>query len=100
MKFFKNIWKYSRLRFYILNAFWNYNFWIFSKKIFKTISYKIEDGEFEMTDTLGMKKNIKNVSRRRFVGYIYKNNIYLDNPGLKIDDRETWKSWKRKGLIN
>jgi hypothetical protein len=87
------------LRFYILNASWNYKFWIFSKKIYKVVNYDIEDGEYGMGDDFKIKKNKKKISKKRFVGYFYKNNIYLDNPGLKIDDRETWESWKRRGMI-
>ena len=88
-----------KVRFYILNALWNYRFWFFCKKLFKMVHYNIEAGEYELDDTLKIKRNIKSFTKKRFVGYFYKNNIYLDNPGFKVDDRETWKSWKKKGLI-
>lgn len=96
---FKNIWKHSRLRFYILNASWNYKFWVFAKKMYKTVHYTVEHGEYEMDDDLKIKKNRKSISKKRFVGYFFRNNIYLDNPGLFIEDRDTWESWKKKGLI-
>jgi hypothetical protein len=99
MGFLKNIWKHSRLRFYWLNAKWNYRFWLFAKKMFKNINYDIEDGEYQMDDYYNVKRNKKRISKRRFVGYLYKNQIYLDNPGFKINDRETWEVWKKKGLI-
>lgn len=99
MKFFKNIWKYSRVRFYILNSLWNYRFWLFAKKMFKYITYQVEDGKYELDDTLKVKRNIKKITKRRFAGYFFKNNIYWDNPGFKIEDRKTWESWKKRGLI-
>ena len=34
-----NNWKYSTLRFYILNAIWNYKFWLNAKKIFDTVTF-------------------------------------------------------------
>ena len=97
--FFKNIWKRSKLRFYILNTIWNYSFWLFAKKIFKNVTYEIEYGEYEMDDYFKLKRNKKRVAKRRFVGYFYKNNIYLDNPGFKINDRMDWEVWKKRGLI-
>ena len=97
--FAKKIWKHSRLRFYILNAVWNYKFWLFAKAYYKTINYNVEEGEFDMNYDFKIKKEKKNVNKQRFVGYFFDNNIYLDNPGLKIEDRETWEVWKRKGLV-
>ena len=99
MSFAKKLWNHSRLRFYILNTLWNYKFWLFAKKIYKTINYSIEYGEYEIDDDLKVKKNKKNISKKRFVGYFFENNIFLDNPGFKIDDRETWEAWKKKKLI-
>jgi hypothetical protein len=99
MEILKNIWKYSRIRFYILNAIWNYKFWLFTKKMYKTIKYQIEDGDYSMEFDYTLHKEKKTVSRKRFVGYFFQNNIYLDNPGMRIEDRETWEVWKRKGLI-
>jgi hypothetical protein len=95
----KKIWKYSRLRFYVLNAMWNYKFWLFSKRLYKKISYQIEDGDYEENVYYGLEKKKKLVTKKRFVGYFFENNVYLDNPGLKIDDRETWENWKKKKLI-
>ena len=99
MKSIKSIWKCSRLRFYILNALWNYKFWLFCKKLFKTVHYKAESGEYELDDTLRIKRDVKSFTKKRFVGYLFQDGIYLDNPGFRVDDRETWESWKKKGLI-
>jgi len=99
MKLFKNIWKHSRLRFYILNARWNYRFWLFAKKMYKNISYQVEDGEYDMNYDYTIKRKKKTVYKKRFIGYFFENNIYLDNPGFKIDDRETWEAWKKNGLV-
>jgi hypothetical protein len=41
----------------------------------------------------------KNIESKRFIGYVYNNKIYLDNPGLENIDRDTWKAWKKKGLL-
>ena len=46
-----------------------------------------------------LNKKKKTINKKRFVGYFYNNNIYLDNPGLKVDDRETWNAWKKKKLV-
>ena len=88
---FKKWWKYSKLRYYVLNAKDNYDFWLRSKKIFKTIEYK-EIASFRNLD-------FKKVRKKRFVGYQYKGKIYLDNPGIIISDRDVWKSWKKKNLF-
>jgi len=97
------IWKHSRLRFYILNAHWNYSFWINAEKIFKNHTYDVSEEEFnfENVDITGkMHNKKKKVHTRRFVGYKYKNGMYLDNPGLRHTvDKETWNAWKKKGLI-
>ena len=34
----KNWWKYSSLRFYVLNTLWNYKFWLGAKKVFENIT--------------------------------------------------------------
>jgi len=98
-KFFKNKWKHSKLRFYILNALWNYRFWLFAEKMYKTITYTVVDEGYDV-DIIGkMIPKKKQVIKKRFVGYFYKNGIYLDNPGLQGIDDETRKVWKKKGLI-
>lgn len=79
---------------------WNYKFWLFAKKMYKTVSYKVEDGDYDMDFDYKLKKKNKSIYKKRFVGYFFENNIYLDNPGIKIDDRETWESWKKKGLVS
>jgi hypothetical protein len=86
-----NWWKYSTLRFYVLNAMWNYKFWLNAKKVFENVSYS------EKSDRLGEKESI--INKKRFKGYLYKGNIYLDNPGIPDIKRDVWESWKQKGLI-
>lgn len=93
------VWKYSKLRFYLLNTIWNYRFWLYSKKIYKDINYVTEIGDYEMDDFFKLKKNKKPVKKRRFVGYFFENNIYLDNPGMPIKERDVWEKWKKKKLI-
>lgn len=98
------IWKHSRLRFYILNALWNYKFWLFSEKIFKERSYEVNlETELDLDDLDVTGKMIykkKKINKRRFIGYMYDGMMYLDNPGFKHTvDKDTWKAWKNKGLI-
>ena len=99
------IWEHSRIRFYILNARWNYKFWLFAEKIFKEHSYEvIEEEELDLdnvdiTGKIIYSKKKKN-SKRRFVGYLYEGRMYLDNPGIRpLVKKTTWESWKKKGLI-
>lgn len=103
MAFFKKIynklWKYSSLRFYIKNAIWNYKFWLNCKKIYKQVNYYIKEDDYYFDESFKIRYKQKPIQKKRFAGYIYKNNIYYDNPGFKIDDRETWKQWRKKGLI-
>lgn len=98
--YIKNLWKHSRFRFYILNAIWNYKFWLFAKKMYKTVSYQVEDGEYMSDVYYSVKRQKKTISKKRFIGYYYKGNIYLDNPGFKIDDHKTWNAWKQKRLVD
>lgn len=97
------MWKHSRLRYYILNAIWNYKFWLFAEKIYKDYYYDIVDEKISLDDvdiTGKINFNKKRVFKKRFVGYMYQNGMYLDNPGFKHTvDKDTWKVWKSKGLI-
>ncbi len=89
----------TRLGFYYLNLKWNASFWLKSKKMYKNIILTRKTGDFSI-DEVGRMNYIKiNESKRRFVGYSYKGNIYLDNPGFKIKDRDLWVCWKSKNLI-
>jgi len=99
-KFLKKHWKFSRTRFYINNALWNYGFWLKCERIYKTVTFKINDDDFFVDEALRMHYKKKIVTKKRFVGYMYKGSIYNDNPGMPIEDRETWKKWKKKGLID
>ena len=88
----KKWWKYSSLRFFILNAKHNYDFWLNSKKIFREIEFIKFNSSFR-------NNSFSKEKRKRFVGYEYKGKIYLDNPGLIIKDRDLWEVWKKKKLI-
>jgi len=96
-------WKHSRLRFYILNAIWNYKFWLFAEKMYRTHTYDVKEDEFNLdnVDITGkMHFKTRKVAVKRFVGYKYENAMYLDNPGFRHTiDKATWNAWKRKGLI-
>ena len=96
---FKRFWKYSKLRFYILNALWNYKFWLFAKKMYKNDSYVIDINEYDMDYTFKLIPKKKKVNRKRFIGYMYKNGIYIDNPGIQGVDQDTLNVWKRKKLF-
>jgi hypothetical protein len=85
----KKFWKYSKLRFYYKNAIWNSEFYLFSKKIFKDIEYTKGEAEFRF----------EKVKRHRFVGYRFKNNMYLDNPGFIDVEPDVWKEWKSKNYF-
>lgn len=98
---FKNAWKHSRLRFYILNTLWNYKFWLFSKKVYRNINHVVTNTEeYEMDYTFKLIPTRKTISSKRFSGYLYKGKIYHDNPGIQGIDKETWQVWKKKGLID
>lgn len=96
----KNFWKHSKLRFYILNTLWNYKFWLFAKKIYKDHVYEVDTNSYEMDPYFNLKPKKKVIRSKRFVGYMYKNGIYLDNPGIQGVDQETWNAWRKKGLLN
>lgn len=98
---FNNLWKHSALRFYILNTMWNYKFWLFSKKIFRTVHHVVKDtSNYEMDYTFKLKPGLKEITSKRFSGYLYQGKIYHDNPGIQGIDKETWQAWKKKGLID
>lgn len=94
----KWFWK-SRLRFYILNLKWNVKFWLFSKKIYKTVTYNVPVQDFFSDYSNKMYARTKTVTKKRFEGFLYEYQIYQDNPGIPNIDRETWLAWKKKGLI-
>lgn len=86
----KRKWYFSSLRFYYLNAKWNYNFWLKCTREYKTLEY------YHFSN---LKEEPQKLSKLRFIGYKFNNTIYIDNPGFPIKDRELWKCWKKKGLI-
>lgn len=86
----KKKWKFSKLRFYTLNALWNYHFWLNCTKEYKKI-------EYYHLQTFRSEPVLK--SKKRFIGYKYKGVIYLDNPGLQVSEFEVWKHWHKKGLL-
>ena len=82
-------WKYSKTRFYYKNFIWNVDFYLFSKKKFKDIQYTKGEEVFSP----------ENVTKRRFIGYDFKNKLYLDNPGYIESDIKVWQHWKNKGYF-
>ena len=98
-RFIKKILRHSKVNFYYQNLIWNISFWIGCRKIYKIIYYKKKTDNFQV-DTVGkMHYTYETIKKKRFSGYMYKNNIYLDNPGIQIKDRELWNSWRKKNLI-
>lgn len=102
----KNAWKFSRIRFYLKNLIWNYKFWLNAKPIYGRKTYKIPVNEINRDlnqefdyyyDEHKTKYKIRET--KRFIGYMYENAMYLDNPGLQGIDEKTWKVWIEKGLI-
>ena len=97
------LWKYSSLRFYILNTIWNYRFWLNAKPVYKTHHYSVEEA-MDLNKTLrdaAMKVQPKKVNKtqKRFVGFHYKGVLFQDNPGIQGVDSVTWDFWIKKGLI-
>lgn len=90
MNTLKKWWRYSTLRFYVLNATWNYRFWILCRKKYKDVTYFKKDF---------FRNNSEEVTKRRFEGYSYKGKMYLDNPGIIDIEKDVWEKWKKKGLI-
>lgn len=86
----KNWWKYSTLRFYILNAKFNYSFWLKCRKEYRIISF-VKGNPFRNTHA--------RVQKQRFAGYRFNGTLFLDNPGFIIKDRDVWEKWKQKGLF-
>jgi hypothetical protein len=84
LDFFKKWWKFSKLRFYYKNITSNILFFLTSKKVYKEIDYIKDEMIF----------NPKPVKKKRFLGYKYKGDIYLDNPGFKDVEDEVWHYWK------
>lgn len=82
-------WKTSKLRFYILNAKWNYSFWLWSKR-------KYVDVSFIKTNPINGKR--EKIIKRRFKGYEYKGKTYEDNPGIPLT-KEEWSKWKSKVIV-
>lgn len=97
----KKWWKQSVLRFYLLNFIWNVGFMLHAKKIYRTYNRSVVDlDNIEMDYTLKLKPAKKDIISKRFSGYLYKGNIYHDNPGIQGIDSETWLIWKKKKLID
>lgn len=48
-------------------------------------------------ERMKFKTHIK--QQKRFVGYMFNNNIYLDNPGPQGIDQQTKQKWKEKRWI-
>ena len=96
---FKKWWQFSNLRFYVVNGKWNFKFWLFAKKLYTTKTHVVDTGEFKSDYILSLVPKKKTITYKRFAGYMYGGGIYLDNPGIQTEDRETIEVWKKKGLI-
>lgn len=99
LNWIKNKWKNSKVNFYFLNLRWNVLFWLKCKKVYKNYSIRIKTDDFTIDSVGKMTYVSKTIQKKRFYGYMYKNNIYLDNPGMPIDNREQWENWREKKLI-
>lgn len=86
----KKWWKFSSFRFYVLNAKWNYTFWLQC-----SLEYKI----FEYYHFPSQREEPVKINKKRFLGYKFNGQIYLTNPGLPIKERDVWECWHKKGLI-
>jgi len=87
--FIKNWWKFSKGRFYYKNVTSNILFYLFSEKVYKEIYYVKDEVIFRPTP----------VKKKRFIGYKYRGEIYLDNPGFKDVEEEVWHFWKSKNYF-
>lgn len=97
----KKTWKHSKLRFYILNTLWNYKFWLFAKKMYRTVTHTVsKTDDYSMDYTFKLRPAQKIITSKRFSGYLFEGRIYHDNPGIQGIDSETWLVWKKKGLID
>lgn len=90
MNFLKRKWKYSKFRFYLLNARWNYSFWLFCRRKYAFVSYV-------KVNPINQKR--EKIIKKRFLGYEYKGNVYEDNPGFPIRSDEELNVWRKKKLI-
>lgn len=104
MNWIKRIWKFSRLRFYLLNLSWNYKFWLNAKPYYVTKNFVHTDEVLDLDknlDSLNLKFEFdkKRGIFKRFVGYYYNGGLYLDNPGIQNVEYETKLNWIRKGWI-
>lgn len=96
-------WKHSKLRFYWKNLLWNYSFWLNAKPTYGIKKYKvpvdvIDEGIDFYYDT-NYQHKFETKETKRFLGYMYKDKLYMDNPGIQGEDKETWDAWIKKGLI-
>jgi hypothetical protein len=99
-RLFKTWWKFSKYRFYYLNAKWNYSFWLFAEKVYINQKYIVNTDEYETDYTLKLYPKKKTIQKRRFIGYRYKTGIYLDNPGIQNIESDVWQVWKNKKLVD
>lgn len=99
------VWKNSILRFYWLNAKWNFGFWLNAKPCYEERKYQYVSDHFDLNKNLDNLKvqgelDRKTGSQNRFKGYLYKGGLYMDNPGVQgTVDEETRKHWLKKRWI-
>jgi len=94
-----NFLKQSIFYFYLKNLIWNIRFWFFCKKIYKTFSYEISSKDFVLDEVLKMHYKKEIITKKRFVGYLFENKIYYDNPGFPILDRNSWLKIKKNNML-
>lgn len=93
----KKWWKFSSFRFYFLNAKHNYSFWLSCTREYRTFEYY--EYKFFKNEHKRLNEETNKLSKKRFIGYQYKNKLHIDNTGFEIKDREVWEHWRKKGLI-
>lgn len=72
-----------------------------AKKMYRTESRTVDDlDNISMDYTLKLKTNKKTIISKRFSGYLFRGQIYHDNPGIQGIDSETWLVWRKKKLID
>lgn len=95
---FKKRWKYSKLRFYVLNTKWNIKFWLLAKPLEKDFQYMSEEN-YDADESFHLKPKRVPKSSKRFSGWLFEGNVYLDNPGIQKLPNDVWQKWHKKGWL-
>lgn len=92
-------WSNSRVNFFYSNLKWNLSFWLKCEKIYKIVTYKVKQSDFYIEPNGKMQYKFKTIQKKRFLGYKYNGDIYIDNTGNVIKNREQWVKWRNKKLL-